>query len=300
MTLACIQRRVVFACLLFSSGWAAAALWSGCWPWPAGGFVLLATGYLTILGTEFLLLFASYSRQKTRRPCLIRLLTAVLREVPCALAIFIWRQPFSATTFEDLLICSRTGGRGLILVHGLFCNRGFWNPWLRRLRVLGIPFIAVNLEPVFGSIDAYASQIDAANTRMRVATGATPILVGHSMGGLAIRAWLATSSAATAPHHIVTIGTPHHGTLLANHSRRTNGRQMRCGSDWLANLRQREKGATGAPYTCFWSRCDNVVFPTESATLPGADNRALSGMPHMAMAFHPAVFRETLRLLKAY
>ena len=35
------------------------------------------------------------------------------------------------------------------------------------LRALGVPFVAVNLEPVFGSIDAYAQCVDEAIERMR-------------------------------------------------------------------------------------------------------------------------------------
>ena len=33
---------------------------------------------------------------------------------------------------------------------------------MRRLRRRGVPFVAVNLEPVFGSIDSYAATIEAA------------------------------------------------------------------------------------------------------------------------------------------
>ena len=171
-------------------------------------------------------------------------------------------------------------------------------PWLRKLHAREIPFVTVNLEPVFGSIDGYVTQIDKAVKCLTESTDLAPLLVGHSMGGLAIRAWLSTRADSTVAHHVVTIGTPHHGTLLAKYSRVASGRQMRCGSPWLANLNQREHGARRVPFTCFWSHCDNIVMPTESATLPGADNRHLPARPHMAMAFHPAVFEETVRLLR--
>ena len=32
-------------------------------------------------------------------------------------------------------------------------------------------------------------------------------------------------------------------------------------------------------------------------TLPGADNRHIAGVPHVAMAFHPKVMTDTLKLL---
>jgi hypothetical protein len=53
-----------------------------------------------------------------------------------------------------------------------------------------------------------------------------------------------------------------------------------------------------ADVVCFWSRCDNIVLPTASATMPGADNRELDGTPHVAMVFHPAVFAEVERSLE--
>ena len=68
--------------------------------------------------------------------------------------------------------------------------------------------------------------IDAAVARLERATGMAPVLVGHSMGGLAMRAWLgATRTRALPPHR-------HHrhaarGTWLARHARGRNGAEMR-------------------------------------------------------------------------
>ena len=296
--LARIQRYLVLACLLVALGWAAIAIEAGAWLWSAGGFLLLVVCYLVTLATEFLLLYKFSFRSVLSRPGVPQLVVAYFRELPCCIAAFLWRQPFRSNTIEDSAGGFLTDRRGVVLVHGLFCNRGFWNPWLRRLRDQGIPFIAVNLEPLHGSIDAYVPHIERAVARMTKATGLPPVLVGHSMGGLAIRAWFARPGNVAAVCRVITIGTPHQGTLLADHSRLVNGKQMRRGSSWLAELRKKERGAPVARFTCFWSECDNIVFPTGSATLPGADNRQLAGMPHMAMAFHPAVFDETLRQLE--
>ena len=86
----------------------------------------------------------------------------------------------------------------MLFVHGFFCNRGLWNPWMRRLRAAGIPFVAVNLEPVFGSIDSYASIVEAAVRSLEQATGGAPVIVAHSMGGLAVRSWLQDEREASA------------------------------------------------------------------------------------------------------
>jgi triacylglycerol esterase/lipase EstA (alpha/beta hydrolase family) len=121
------------------------------------------------------------------------------------------------------------------------------------------------------------------------------MLVCHSMGGLAARAWLCAKSGSGRVHRVVTIGTPHQGTWLGRFSRLSNGRQMRLESEWLRCLYAAHPH--DVPFTCWYSNCDNVVFPASTATLPGADNRLVRGMAHVHLAFQPEVIRGTLELL---
>jgi hypothetical protein len=97
--------------------------------------------------------------------------------------------------------------------------------------------------------------------------------------------------------HVVTIGTPHRGTWLARFSRSHNGRQMRLASDWQTQLDHEMPVDRHALFTCWYSNTDNIVFPTSTATLPGADNRLVRGAAHVQMAFLPEVMNETLKLL---
>jgi triacylglycerol esterase/lipase EstA (alpha/beta hydrolase family) len=165
---------------------------------------------------------------------------------------------------------------------------------MAQFRAAGIPFVAVNLEPVFGSIDAYAPIIDEAVARTAKATGLPPVLVCHSMGGLAARAWLRGAGRAARVHHVVTIGTPHRGTWLGRFSRTRNGRQMRLDGDWVKGLAQ---GVPSVPFTCWYSNCDNIVFPVSTATLPGADNRLVRGAAHVQLGFRPEILAATRELL---
>ena len=73
---------------------------------------------------------------------------------------------------------------------------------------------------------------------------------------------------------------------------RTNFSAMPGKSLWT-----REPPSTRAKFVCFWSRCDNIVFPTRSATLPEADNRHLRATAHVQMALHPDVIDAVLRLV---
>jgi hypothetical protein len=72
---------------------------------------------------------------------------------------------------------------------------------------------------------------------------------------------------------------------------------MRQRSDWLASLAGREAPGRGTRFTCFYGHCDNIVFPPSTATLPGADNRHLAGVAHVAMADRQEPYAEMLRQL---
>lgn len=263
------------------------------------GFLAIALGYSGCLALEFVALRYINRHDPAAQPTWKELLSAWLGETRTAPQVFCWRQPFRANAMADQLAppAALQGRRGVVFVHGFFCNRGFWTPWLKRLQGGGHAFAAINLEPVFGSIDRYASQIEEAVQRVTRVTGLPPLLVCHSMGGLAARAWLKQMKAEARVQHVVTIGTPHHGTWLARFGHGHNSRQMQLRSGWLAWLDQDMPVNCNALFTCWYSNCDNIVFPASTATLPGADNRLVRGAAHVQLAFLPQVVNATLALL---
>jgi triacylglycerol lipase len=214
------------------------------------------------------------------------LVRAWLGECADALCVFGLWQPFLSRRPADVIPPPEAPqARGVVLVHGFVCNRGIWRRWLARLADRRIPAIAVNLEPVFGRIDDYAPTIEAAVRRMEATTGLPPVVVAHSMGGLATRHWWRFSGRVDRLHHLITIGSPHHGTCMASLAVAPNARQMRRGHPWLAELDRSEPAALRARTTCFYSDCDNIVFPAHSAALEGAHNRALRGTGHISLVW---------------
>ena len=259
--------------------------------------LLIFLGHGLFLAFEFGCLAIAQKFHLSLSPTFRQLRQAWWGEVMAAAPIFFWRQPFRAQQEADYLPAQVSGQRGVVLVHGFFCNRGFWTPWLRRLRARNVPFVAVSLEPVFGSIERYLLSIDEAVRKLELATGQPPVIVGHSMGGLAIRAWLNAFAADSRVHRIVTIGSPHQGTWLARWAHTVNGKQMRLNSAWLGRLQADEPTERYERFTCFYGHCDNIVFPGMTATLTGADNRHLPATAHVHMAFQPVVFDEVCRWL---
>ncbi len=270
------------------------------------GALVLVLGFSAVLALEFAVQPAVSRGDAAPRPSGGQVLRAWGAETAQGLRVFAWRQPWRWQAMTDRLSGDGVQGRhGVVFVHGFVCNRGFWTPWLRRVAAGGRAFMAVNLEPVFTSIDDYAPQIEAAVQRVRQVTGLPPMLVCHSMGGMAVRAWLAHRArnegavpGREAAAHVVTIGSPHAGTWLARWSHLPNGRQMRLASPWVLALQRAWNPGDAPPFTCWYSNCDNIVMPPSTATLPGADNRLVPGCGHVDLAFRPEVVDATLALLE--
>jgi triacylglycerol lipase len=297
-SLARLSQLVASAQLLAAGAWLA-------WRWPVSpaqavaGVLLLVLSGPAVLAVECVFAACvSGEEDATPRASLAQWLRAWAAESIYLFRVFGWRQPFRWRVVDDHLDAACAGRTGVVFVHGFMCNRGFWNPWMQLLRERGHAFAAVNLEPIHGSIDAYVPLVEAAVLRVRQATGRAPVLVCHSMGGVAARAWWRAGRGSAQVARIVTIGSPHRGTWMSRFSRHLNVRQMGLGSAWLEQLARDEAGHPLPPMTCWYSNCDNMVFPAATATLPRADNRFLPGQPHVALAFATEVVGATLATLQ--
>jgi triacylglycerol esterase/lipase EstA (alpha/beta hydrolase family) len=116
------------------------------------------------------------------------------------------------------------------------------------------------------------------------------------MGGLVARAYLRQRGPARI-ERIITIGTPHHGSVFA---RGFVGRclaQMRPGNAWLAELNRDEMKPSPVPIVSIWSRHDSLVAPQASSELACAANVALVGTGHNALLNDPRVMELVMRAI---
>jgi triacylglycerol lipase len=288
-------QRIWVVCLAVAATAGAAVASSAALPWWAAvtAFVLACNVHAVVLAIEFAWLRRVDPGSGIPPPTPRALLAAWWGEVITGLRVFGWRQPFRSSAVPDHLPSTSTR-RGVLLIHGFVCNRGLWNPWMHELRGSGTPYLAINLEPVLGSIDRYVPTIEAAVAKLERATQRAPIVVAHSMGGLAVRAWLRDHDADHRVHSVVTIGTPHAGTSMARFALSTNTRQMREGGPWLRSLASRESVARRRLFTCYFGHCDNIVFPAHNATLPDAANHHVPGMAHVHLAFHRPILDDVI------
>lgn len=263
---------------LLAAGWlpGTAARWLAAAAGAAAVPVLLTAG---ALGAELIVDAIADPRQPPRG--LANALRVWLGETGASLRAFCIRQPFGAD-FPEPRIVHDKDRPALLLIHGYVCNRAAWRPLLEAGALARCNVATVDLLPVYASIDDYAPLIDTAVERLRAASGAPAVvLVAHSMGGLAARAYLRRFGAA-AVARVITIATPHAGTRFAPLGNGPNARQMRPGSDWLRALDAALTPALRARFLSIAGTDDNLILPRASALLAGARHASIDGVGHVA------------------
>ena len=188
----------------------------------------------------------------------------------------------------------------VLLVHGVLVNDGMWFRFRRAIVRRGIaPVYTMNYGPPHGDIDDFAEQLAAKIDSICAATGAERVvLAGHSMGGLVSRAYLRRFGADRVAK-LITIGTPHHGSVLAWSFPGRGMEQMRPGNPWLAELNRNENQSAPVPIVSIWSRHDSMVAPQASSVLACAENVAMIGVGHNALLGDEQVVERVAQELKA-
>ena len=212
-------------------------------------------------------------------------------EFVAGIKIFLLRQPW---TWHPPVLLPATAGMAkvpVVLVHGYLCNHRIWDDMATALRAKGHAVFAVNLEPVFASIDDYAPIIENAVRSLKQHSGSQKVaLVGHSMGGLAIRAWVRAHGVDSVAR-VITLGTPHAGTKLARGATTPNGRQMLWQSQWLAALRDGDADALRQRILIALTPQDNIVAPQRAQTLPGITPTVFDGLGHLQLCTDSGVIQ---------
>ncbi len=228
-----------------------------------------------------------------------RYLLMVLREFLAFFRLFfIFHALEPLLNQHDADSCSQSTDETVMLfVHGFFSNAGFWVVFKRYLLSQGLRALyTVNLEPEFASIDDFAQQLAARVERVCAMRNQPQlVLVGHSMGGLVCRAYVDKFGGGRV-RKVITLGTPHHGTVLAYLLCGANLKQMRPGSAWLNRLNAQ---ASAVPISTHYSVHDNIIAPQDNARLAGAESFALAGIGHLSMAFSRQVMASVLEDIRS-
>ncbi|GAA3049264.1 hypothetical protein GCM10020000_32230 [Streptomyces olivoverticillatus] len=118
-------------------------------------------------------------------------------------------------------------------------------------------------------------------------------VVGHSLGGLVARYYIQRMGGDARVRTLVTLGTPHGGTLTAVLATvHPLARQMHPDSDVIAELAEPAPDCA-THFISFWSELDLLMSPVETARIDHPDLVArsvrVSGVGHLALPVHGAV-----------
>ncbi|MEO8159545.1 MAG: alpha/beta fold hydrolase [Betaproteobacteria bacterium] len=222
---------------------------------------------------------------------------ALYREFIARLVCFSWSQPFPHLALGSEP-CGGPHAAPILLVHGHFSNRGLWLKFRQRLAAAGMgPVYTITLGHYASDLDEFTAQLAARIESICTETSATHVtLIGHSMGGLVCRRYLAIHSCSRIAK-LVTLGTPHHGSHYSRWLLGKNARQMRIGSNWLDGLARAEALTEPPSALCLYSRFDEVISPTESGTLAWARNVSITAVGHYGLVFSDVAASEVIRFL---
>lgn len=168
----------------------------------------------------------------------------------------------------------------VVIVNGTFGPAFFYEPLAARLRADGHEVHIFQLTDL-GTGDIAATARDLA--RFVDGTGAARVdLVGHSQGGLVARHYVKYGGGADTVDSLVSLGTPHYGTAVANIAEFFGAgnclgivacQQMAVGSDFVNDLNAGDDTIGSVRYTNLYTALDELVRPVANAALQdGATN----------------------------
>jgi triacylglycerol lipase len=211
------------------------------------------------------------------------------------------RRSYSLGTviIEVFSIMSTTSRPIVLLVHGIGHNAEQTEPLANYLRAQGLDCFGMSLEPTDATegLDILAQQVDAAVRRYH-SEGRSVHLVGFSMGGLVSR--LATQKYGSWKQlkSLITIASPHHGTIMALWRTVLGVIQMRPWSDLVLELNEEIYGnpdwkQPGRPYfKQIWTILDHLIIPPMSGRLPIGKNKLVWVAGHNQLITSERVFHE--------
>ncbi|WP_104525397.1 esterase/lipase family protein [Blastococcus atacamensis] len=193
----------------------------------------------------------------------------------------------------------------VLLVHGLVDNRSVFAVMRRNLRRRGFAHVCSwNYSPFLTDVAQAAIDLGRQIDLVCEQTGHDRVhVVGHSLGGLIARYHVQRQGGDRHVDSLVTLGTPHQGSLLAHVLPTPLVRQLRPGSPVLRELEEPAPGVR-TQITAVYSDLDQMVLPTRSGRCdhPDLDARNLlfRGVGHMSLPIHRGVLDEVAATLAGH
>jgi pimeloyl-ACP methyl ester carboxylesterase len=191
------------------------------------------------------------------------------------------------------------GPRPIILLHGYAMNRANFVPLAYRLARAGLGPIFGFEYWTLGRVAAGARQLGWFVDEVREATGAAEVdLIGHSMGGVVARYYVAFAGGDLMVKNLVTLGSPHAGTEVSKLGIGHPTRELVLGSKLLSRMAAAPPPAH-ARTLLVWSHADALVPGAHQTALPQAEVIVYDDLGHVALLGSRRVANELITRLSA-
>jgi triacylglycerol lipase len=144
-----------------------------------------------------------------------------------------------------------------------------------------------------GDLNAQAATVQTAASALLTRTGASSLdVVGYSAGGVVALLWVRNYGGASIARRVVTLGTPFHGTSLADLGSLFGTacpvacQQLTSASSLLAQLNKAGVSSLGPTFVSIWTTTDDVVVPPSSAQEDGAVDMTVQSVCPSATVGH--------------
>jgi len=177
----------------------------------------------------------------------------------------------------------------VVLVHGLVPNPGCWALYRWMLKRNGFTnSFAFGYNALKYSFDELLAQLDRTITQVVEPLGQKRVvLIGHSLGGLIVRAYADLPENAEKVAAVITLGAPHQGTKLAVLGLGKLTRSLAYRGPLIRQIEERTC-QSDIPRLAVYSPVDSMVLPAEAMRVPfnGWKHVRTSPVSHTSLLFN--------------
>ena len=183
----------------------------------------------------------------------------------------------------------------ILFVHGWNANASTWNTMIGRFKTDGWQSseLAAFSYDFSRSNATTAGIIKAKVDSIRKVRGSVMVaIVTHSMGALSARYYVRNLGGDGNVSTLVTLGGTNHGTSTAQLCFQTSCREMWPNSSFVTALNSIDETWGTPRYATWWSPCDEVINPDNSALLDGATNNQTACIQHSQLHEDATIYSE--------
>lgn len=189
----------------------------------------------------------------------------------------------------------------ILFLHGLYHNSSAWllyHMWFREAgltHTYSFSYLSFRrkFEDLVNKLEIKVQALESA------CPGTKPILVGHSLGGLVIRAWVSCGDNEQRITGITTLGTPHQGSKLAGLGAGSLCRSIIFRGPLIRSIEEHDINP-GIPCYSLSSALDNMVLPQEGLHIRNASwqEERTPLVSHIGMLYHKETAAQTIAVVR--